>query len=84
MKLHHWKLKVIRRWSPSERIYRLLRIIWQRGTVGDGKGYSAMFTVSFCKKLFSIQRDQSSGLGFYFILLGLRIHFQKAMGGIHS
>lgn len=81
MKLHHLKFKWMRRYSPQEKVLRLARIMWQRGRVGDGKGYSAKFTISLCRRLLSFEPNRGSG--WYLIAFGLRIHFQKSWGGIH-
>ena len=34
------------KYSPDEKLLRLFRIVWLRGIVGDGRGYSAKFSVS--------------------------------------
>lgn len=59
---------------------RLFRLMWKRGTVGDGHGYSCMFSVGLYPRVFAICRKQDS---WRLWLFGLRLHFERDFGGIH-
>lgn len=74
------KIKRLMTWCKQERKLRLFRIIWERGTVGDGKGYSAMFSVSLLPKLFSFERGDLLPR-IRLVLLGLSLHYKRSYGG---
>lgn len=80
MKPHHIKLKWLFR--SHEGVYRIARIIWQRGKVGNGKGFSAKLSFAFCRKLLLFCRDGRDG--WFVILAGVRLHYLRAYGGIFS
>ncbi len=50
-KVNAMQLKPVMTWSAEERKARLFRVMWERGTVGDGKGYSAKLAASLVLKL---------------------------------
>lgn len=72
------KLKPIMTWSPSERKLRLVRLIWERGTVGDGKGYSAFFSLALMPRLFLVER---TFFKFRVVILGISLHWRRSYGG---
>lgn len=60
--------------------FRLFRILWERGTVGDGEGYSAKFSVALSPVLFSfIERDAVTD--WRMTILGVRLHYCRSYGG---
>lgn len=69
------------RYDPDNQLLRLLRMTWQRETVGDGKGYSAKFTLGLRPCLFSFRREYG---GWLLTILGLRLHYDRSFGGIHG
>ena len=74
------KFKKVMRRDNIQGHFRLFRILWSKGVVGDGKGYSAKFSLALTKKFFKYER-----LSIYDIeltLLGLRFHYKRAYGGI--
>lgn len=71
--------KIVLRHSPKERLFRLFRVMWNHGTVGDGNGYSAKFTVAFVRKLFAWKCEWD---GWCVHVAGVRFHFRKSYGGI--
>lgn len=73
------KLKTVMRYDPKQRKLRLFRLIWQRGVVGDGKGYSAKLSVSIAAKLFGWADDFS---GWRVTFCGVQLHHLKAYGGV--
>lgn len=83
-KYHSLKFKRVFRYSPSERVYRLFRWVWQKGQVGDGKGFSSKFSVSLVPRLFRFAKDNNTGNGWYVTVLGLRLHHQWNFGGIDT
>lgn len=80
-------------WRPnfvrSERRLVLTRICWNRGTPGDGKGYSVKLTVSLCWAWYDlwvglfVKRETFGFILFLCLLpcLPIRIHYQRSYGG---
>ena len=58
--------------------FRLFRVMWEKGIVGDGNGYSNMISVAVHPKLFAFERHSYAWM---LILLGLRIHRKRSYGG---
>lgn len=73
------KVKWVGRWDPCSRLLRLARLMWTRGTVGDGRGYSAKLTLALRPALFAVRREWQSVA---VTLLGVQVHYQRAYGGI--
>jgi hypothetical protein len=72
-------VKWVGRWSPEEKVLRLFRVVWCRGTPGTASGgYSAKFSVSLSPRLFSVRREFWS---YAITLLGLRLHYMRSYGG---
>lgn len=62
------------------RLIRLVRVMWIRGIVGDGVGYSAKLSLGLYPRWFTFVRGSNE---WRLYLLGLRLHFERAYGGIH-
>lgn len=75
------KIKPVFRYSPTERTFRVGRVVWTNGVVGDGDGYSAKFSLALRPVLFH-RSDEFAGWDVTF--LGLRFHYQRSYGGIHT
>lgn len=73
------KLKVVNRWDPSQRKFRLFRLLWTRGRVGDGRGYSAKLSFAVRPMLF---RNLYSFDGWEVTLFGVCAHYCRSYGGI--
>lgn len=43
------KFKKVWRYDPDRKIFRLCRIIWAKGEVGDGKGFSCKLSLALAK-----------------------------------
>ena len=71
-------LKKVMTWSPVERKIRLFRLMWERGTVGDGKGYSAKLAFSLVPRLAGWKRELD---GWRATIAGLSIHYRRSYGG---
>jgi len=76
-------VRAILRKDYPQGFFRLLRIVWVRGTVGipDG-GYSAKLTLAVWPKLVGWERLCSTDWSL--TLLGLRIHYSRSYGGIFA
>ena len=72
----------IGRYDASLRALRLGRVMWERGTVGDGDGYSSKLSLALHPRLLRWQRDP--GRGWCLTLAGVRVHYQRAYGGIQT
>lgn len=72
------KLKFVLR--RQQRLIRLFRLMWQRGIMGNGVGYSAMFSVGLYPRLFRWERSRDEWRLWF---CGLRLHWQRSFGGIH-
>ena len=77
---HRLKFKSVMRLDRRARMLRLFRIMWVKGIVGDGKGYSAQFSVALRPSLFQFHKEFSS---YFLTLFGLRLHFERSYGGTH-
>ena len=73
------KFKRIMRWDSREKKLRLFRIIWNRGEVGDGKGFSACFSVALVRKLFKF--DTTIYDQVRVVIFGLSLHYMRSYGG---
>jgi len=73
------KVKPMMTWSASEKKLRLFRLILERGTVGDGTGYSACFSVALVRKMFVFKRISSDDARI--VILGLSFHYMRSYGG---
>jgi len=75
------KIKKVMSCDASRLLYRIGRIVWQKGCVGDGKGFSAKISLAltplFFKKKFSFNERE-------LCIFGVRIHYVKSYGGILS
>lgn len=80
MNTHNWKLIRVFRRDAYTRMFRLCRLVWQTGKVGDGRGYSSQLSLALMPKLFWIERGFKS---IRICLLGIRVHFERSFGGIH-
>lgn len=72
------RLKLVLTWSPEEKKVRICRLLWSRGVVGDGKGYSCGLSLNLVPHLFMVRREWNS---WRITFLGVGLHFQKAYGG---
>ena len=78
-KVHGFKFHWINRSGPG-RIYRVARIVWQRGRVGDGTGYSSKLTFALNPRLFLLIRGRDDTT---LVIAGMRWHLQRSYGGTH-
>lgn len=78
---HSLKAKWVGRYDPSNRLLRVGRIMWQRGTVGDGQGYSAKLSIGLRPTLFRWHRETN---GWLLTAAGVRVHLVRAYGGIFA
>lgn len=76
------KIKWVGRYDPGLRALRLGRAMWQRGTVGDGNGYSVKLSIALQPAVLRWRRD--AGREWCLTLAGVRIHYQRAYGGIFA
>lgn len=75
--MRNLRLKRVFRYDDSQKHVRLFRLMWERGTVGDGKGYSAKLAVGLLPKLFYYDDGRLT-------IFGLRIHYARSYGGIFA
>jgi len=74
------RTKWVGRYDPRARMLRVCRVMWERGTVGDGKGYSAKLSLALRPVIFGWKR--TSYPEWMLTVAGIRIHYQRAYGGI--
>jgi hypothetical protein len=80
-----WKPNLI----PPERRLVLTRVYWNRGTPGDGKGYSAKVSLSLCWSWrrpyvgLHVQRERYGWIAWLCLLpcVPLRVHLLRSYGG---
>lgn len=70
------RLKWVFTWDG--RLARLLRITWNRGTPGDGVGYSCKLTLALRPSFYSWHRE---GDGWLLTIAGFRLHYRRSWGG---
>lgn len=76
------RFKPVMRYDDDLRWFRLFRIMWERGTVGDGsKGYSVKVTLALVPHLFRWAREWD---GWAISFLGLRVHHKRSYGGVFA
>jgi hypothetical protein len=78
---HHLAFRAVMRRDPRLRMFRLARVVWQRGVVGDGRGYSSSLSLALRPALFSWRRERS---GWLLTVAGARLHYQRSYGGIQA
>lgn len=69
----------VMRYSPNERLFRLGRLVWNTGNVGDGKGYSTKLSFALTPKLFRWYREPSHV--WTLVVLGVRVQRSTSYGG---
>jgi len=72
--------KSVFRWSPSDRLFRVGRIVWARGD-GPGKtggGYSAKLSLALAPVLIGWKKEWRS---IAVTVLGIRVHYMRSYGG---
>ena len=72
-------LKIVAR--RDGKLIRLFRVMWKTGTVGDGEGYSSCLSVGLYPRLLCYRRES---FGWRAWLFGLRLHYDRSYGGIHT
>jgi len=73
-------LRWIFRVDTIQRFLRVARVVWERGTVGDGAGYSAKLSFALDPQMFRwFERDAATD--WRFTLLGVRVHYCRSYGG---
>jgi hypothetical protein len=66
--------------TNSKGLIRIIRIMWTRGVVGDGEGYSNSLSLALYPKLYQYKPVL---YGWYLYILGVRIHYDRSYGGYH-
>jgi len=69
---------VLRRDGPQGH-FRLFRIMWETGIVGDGTGHSNMVSVALQPRLFLFERVTPGS--WMLVLFGVRVHRKRSFGG---
>jgi hypothetical protein len=70
--------KSVMRLDRRSNLVRLFRVMWDRGTVGDGKGYSNQFSVALRPAWFRWHRETDH---WFVTVLGVRFHYARSWGG---
>ncbi len=73
--------RVLRRDGPQGH-FRLFRVMWETGVVGDGQGHSNMVSVAVQGALFKFERVSPGS--WLLVLCGIRIHRKRSFGGIFA
>lgn len=77
VRIFNARLRWIGRYSKRERMFRAMRLIWGRGTLGKG-GYSAKISLAFRFKLLGWSRDWHE---WDLTVAGTRLHYRRNYGG---
>jgi hypothetical protein len=70
------------RYDEIQGHYRLFRVMWETGTVGEGAGHSNMVSVAFQPTLF--QYNRLSAFSWRLVFCGIRIHRKRSFVGIFA
>jgi len=76
------RMRWIGRYDRRARIFRMVRVTWTRGRVGDGRGYSAKLSLALCPRIIGWRR--TSYPEWMLTAVGLRLHYQRSYGGNHA
>jgi len=71
-------VKPVLRFSKRDKLFRIFRVVYNKGNVGDGKGYSAKVSLALMPVLVGFRKEL---FGFTLCFLGFRLHHKKAYGG---
>lgn len=78
--MKNFRVKRVLRLDGIQRHFRLFRVMWERGEVGNPNGgYSAKLAVGVAPKLASYHRDATHD--WLVIIFGLRVHYSRSYGG---
>jgi hypothetical protein len=72
------KLKRVCRWDSAARLYRVGRLTYDRGDVGDGEGYSVKVSLGLTPKFLRYRREL---FGWILTVCGVRLHYRRSYGG---
>jgi len=72
------RIQCVLRWDSAARLFRLGRVSWDRGTVGNRMSYSSIFSLAFTPRLFQWQDEVD---GWILTVLCLRFHRRWSWGG---
>ena len=75
------RLKLVGRRDTIQGHFRLFRVMWETGNVGDGLGYSNQVSVALTPRLFRWAKDNSWR---YWLVecLFIRVHRKRSYGGV--
>ena len=82
MRMSGLRLRTVFTYSPAEQKTRLFRLIWERGNVGDGNGYSAKLSFSVRPRLWECTLPRKCDWDI--TVCGLRVYYTRAYGGKFS
>ncbi len=78
----NFRVKRVMRKDGPQGHFRLFRVMWETGIVGDGNGHSNMVSVALQPRLFIFERITPGS--WMLVLLGVRIHRKVSFGGIFT
>jgi len=73
-KVSNLRIKRVMRFDEIQHHLRLFRIMWERGSPGDGKGYSVKLAIGLMPKMFHKEGGRVT-------IFGLRVHYCRSYGG---
>lgn len=76
------RIKKVMRLDTIQRHFRLFRIMWERGKVGDGNGYSVKLSFALEPRIFRWERQVRTDR--LVTLLWVRVHYARSYGGIFT
>jgi hypothetical protein len=78
--MNNFRVKYVGTLSRAERHIRLFRVMWERGRVGDGRGYSVKLAIGLVPRMFTYDRGVLGEVTLS--IAGLRVHYRRSYGGI--
>lgn len=81
VKMTGLRVKWVGRYDGTLKCLRLFRVMWERGAVGSGSGYSSKVSIGLVPRLANFEREFC---GWTLDLCFIRVHHVRSYGGIFT
>lgn len=78
MKVENIRAKRVLKYDPSQRKFRLFRVMWEANSGPGPSGYSAKAAVSLVPKLFGLKVGSDDAR---ITAMGVQLHMRRSYGG---
>lgn len=77
------RIKWVFYWDTIQGFLRVGRLMWERGTPGDGSGYSVKLSFALDPRIFQPLRTDALS-DWRLTVFGLRVHYCRSYGGVFT